>query len=882
MGAIAKTFLSLLVLLLCSLAPVTAVTASPAQFAISSLSTSLSTGQAGAHPDLSVSLALTTDPESEPNAAGIKAPYAAARDLRIELPSGLIGASNALGPSQLCSAQELLAYSEEGGGCPNASQVGLLAVRAHGLDSDLVEPVYMMQPPGGEIEARFGVIAGVYPTFLEVHARPDFGMEISIEDMSPLGELVAATMTIWGVPADPSHDTQRCTPIEAFGGCITSAPRPPGSRRVGLLTNPTTCGQNLLSAAASSWAEPQRFATASAEVPPIFGCNSLGFSPDLAVRPTSTRAGAPAGLDLRLDLPGSEGPDTPESSELRSLHVQLPQGMTLAPGAANGLAACGEADVAPGTSQPASCPDASRLGEAELEVPALGLVSAGLYLRTPGPGHPYGFWLLADQKGIHFKQPGELKVDRETGAIESATLDLPQVPIRSALLRFSAGNRALLANPLSCGTYLTHWEAVPWSGGPHRKGTSPFTIDQGCAAAGFAPALSAGTTSSRGGSSSPLVISLTRRDDEASFRSLDLSFPSGVSAALGSTPLCPETLAAAGACPPESRVGSVAVAAGPGLEPLWLPQTGRPSGGVYLAGPYRGAPYSFLLALPAQVGPFDFGTVVNRAAVSVDAETLQVDVRSDPLPQMIEGIPIDYRAIRIDLDRPGFVRNPTSCAARKVTGTATSAGGITAALGAPFSATDCAVLPFRPRLSLRLLGGLARNAHPALQVVLGSAPGEAAIARAAFTAPPGELLDFRHLGALCPRGLPPERCPATSRAGHVRIYSPLLATPLHGPIYLREPARRLPDLLADLRGDGLRLILHGHTAAPGGRLRLSFPTLPDVPLSRAVITLAGGRRGILVNSEALCHRPRRAEASFNAQSGKHRRLRPRLRLKGPC
>jgi hypothetical protein len=875
MGAIATTLFTLLAAL-CILTPAPAA-ADPSQFAISSLAASLSTEQAGAHPDLSVSLALATDPASEPNAAGIKAPYAAARDLRIELPAGLIGDPNAVGAPQLCSAEQLLAYAEEGGGCPNASQVGLLTVRAYRLSGVFTEPVYIMQPPGGGVEVRFGAIAGVYPTFFDVRARPDFGMEISLADVSPQGELVAATLTVWGVPADPSHDTQRCTPAEVLAGCLTSLSRPPGSSRLGLLTNPTACAKPLtLEAAASSSAEPQRIATATAEFPTIFGCNRLGFAPGLTALPTTSRAHVPAGLDLRLDLPGSGGPDVPEFSELRSLRVQLPEGMTLAPGAANGLEACAEADVAPGTSEPAGCPGSSRLGEAELDVPALGLVTAGLYLRSPRPGDPYGFWLLADEKGIHLKQPGELRVDPETGAVEAAVLDLPQVPIRSALIRFHAGNRALLSNPASCRTYLTPWEAVPWSGNPPFRGTSSFTIDQGCAAPGFAPTFSAGVTSSRGGTSSPLIVSLTRRDDEADLRSLDLTFPPGLSAALGSTPRCPEDLAASGACPPESRVGSLAVADGTGPEPLWLPQAGRPSGGVYLAGPYRGAPYSLLLALPAQAGPFDFGTVVSRAAVFVDPETLQASVRSDPLPQVLEGIPIDYRAIRIGLDRPGFVRNPTSCAAQDATGTAESADGATAELGARFRATDCAVLPFRPRLSLYFHGGLARNAHPALRAVLRSAPGEAAIAAAAFTLPPGELLDLHHLGALCAPGLPPERCPDASRLGYAQIYSPLLAAPLEGQIYLRAPSKRLPDVLADLHGDGLRLILHGHTAASGGRLRLSFPALPDAPFSRVVIDLAGGRRGILVNSESPCGGIGRAEATLTAHSGKHRRLRPRL------
>jgi hypothetical protein len=154
---------------------------------------------------------------------------------------------------------------------------------------------------------------------------------------------------------------------------------------------------------------------------------------------------------------------------------------------------------------------------------------------------------------------------------------------------------------------------------------------------------------------------------------------------------------------------------------------------------------------------------------------------------------------------------------------------------------------------------------------------ETGIAAATFTLPAGELLDLHHVPVLCARELPPERCPPASRIGNARVWSPLLEGPLEGPIYLREPSHRFPDLLADLRSAQLHFLLHGHTAAPGGRLRVRFPALPDIPLSRALFTLAGGHRGIFVNSEALCARRPRAEATFSAHSGKRRLLRPRLR-----
>ncbi len=84
-------------------------------------------------------------------------------------------------------------------------------------------------------------------------------------------------------------------------------------------------------------------------------------------------------------------------------------------------------------------------------------------------------------------------------------------------------------------------------------------------------------------------------------------------------------------------------------------------GKVYLAGPYKGAPLSLLVVIPAVSGPYDLGNVVVRAAINVDQTTAQVTTVSDPLPQIIEGIPLRTRAIRVNLDRPEFAINPTNC-----------------------------------------------------------------------------------------------------------------------------------------------------------------------------------------------------------------------------
>jgi hypothetical protein len=285
-----------------------------------------------------------------------------------------------------------------------------------------------------------------------------------------------------------------------------------------------------------------------------------------------------------------------------------------------------------------------------------------------------------------------------------------------------------------------------------------------------------------------------------------------------------------------------------------------------------------LIGLGAKAGPFDLGIALLRAPIFIDPQTAQATIKLQDLPQILAGIPLRYREIRLVLDRPGFIHNPTSCEPTQITGTALAPDGITASFHDRFQAAECAALPFKPRLALHLSTG-ARNAHPALRAVLRSTSDEATISSAAFTLPSGELLDLHYLRGLCPRDTTPAGCPATSRLGSARFTTPLADTPLEGPIYLREPNHGLPDLLANLQGGGVHIVLDGSTATVGGRMQLRLDALPDIPLSRAVISIAGGRDGIFVNSRDLCATHPHAAAALSAHSGKRLLRHPRLRIR---
>ena len=864
----------------------------PSCFGIESVEVSLSMPQAGAHPDLTLNVAVKQDPTSEPNVFGLKDSYAATRDIRFELPPGLIGDPNVLGVPQQCTAEELFSWNE-GGGCPNGSQVGVSTITAYDLNQRFREPIYMMQPPGGDVVARLGLIAGLFPTFVDLRVRSerDYGLVADVENAAAAARLVKLESTFWGVPAAPSHDTERCTAAEAGGGCVKSEKRPPGSRPLPFLTNPTRCGVPLtLSVSASSWVEPKRFDTKSASFPEIIECNRLPFGPSLEVEPTSHRAASPIGLDLTIKLPASEGVEVLEPSQSRYMRFDFPQGLAINTGASDGLATCSNARIHLEENVAAECPNAAKLADAEFDVRVLERrLKGAIYLREPQSEDPFRIWIVADDLGLHVKLPGDLEVDKQTGQIHSivvgtAALEgLPQAPLREVKLSLKSGFRAPLVNPQRCGEYRTEYEFVPWSGGPLARGlTEPFKIDEGCDTGGFSPRLSAGSTDAQGGAFSPFVFTITREDGEQNPEGLEISLPTGFAASFAGIPHCEGAAAETGGCPPASRIGKVIAAVGAGPAPLWVPQPGKRPTAVYLGGPYKGTPTSIVAVVPKQAGPFDFGDEVVRSAVFVDPITARATAKTDPLPQIIEGIPIRYRTLHVALDRPGFALNPTSCAVKETEATVTSSEGAVARPSSRFASTDCARLAFKPKLSFRLRGGTHRGAHPSLRAVLKGRPGDANIAGASVALPRSEFLDQGHIKTVCTRvQFAAKECPSGSIYGHATATTPLFDEALTGPVYLRSSSHPLPDLVVALRGPDslpIEVELAGRVDSVNGGIRNTFEVVPDAPVNRFVLSMQGGKKGLLVNSTNLCAEVHRATAEFAAQNGRKRVLRPKMKI----
>jgi hypothetical protein len=862
-----------------------AAQADPSQFALASASASLSTHEAGAHPDLFTEFEVATDPTSEANGFGLKRPYAVTRDVHIGLPPGLIGNPNAV---TQCTVAELEAFAI-GGGCPNASQVGVVKFYAYALTQAFTEPIYMMHPPADESAvARLGFVGALFPIYIDARLRSeaDYGIEASVERASAEQEVVRVETTLWGVPAAKAHDTERQTPIEAYKGATSSPPRPPGGIPAPFMTNPTRCGKPLeMAFAADSYQLPGQFSEVKAPLGTITGCDQISFDPTLSLTPSSRQAAEPTGLDAELTLPQNETEGGHGTSEMRYATVTLPAGMTIASGAGDGLAACSAQEVGFERREASHCPGAAKIGSGEIESPALSRpIEASVYQRTPVKGDLFGVWLVADELGLHLKLPGEVHVDGDDGQITTSftegtpqTEGLPQAPVSRFTLRFKSGPRAPLAAPRACGTYFAHYQFVPWSGRPAREADVPMTFDQGCSTGGFDPKLTAGSTNPLAGAFSQFLTTLTFRSGEQNPSGLELTLPRGVLAKLAGIPLCEGANAQDGTCAAASRVGGVNVAAGPGPRPLWLPQPGKEAISVYLSGPYKGAPYSLVVRTPVQAGPFDLGTVVTRAAVYVDPETALVTVRSDPLPQILEGVPISYRTIHVAVDRHEFALNPTSCAEKRVRATLTSSEGAAARPSSRFQVGGCRELPFKPKLSLRLFGKTNRGAHPRLKAVLTARKGDANLSGAQVTLPRSEFIENAHFRTICTRvQFAAHECPAGSVYGHVKAMTPLLSEPLEGPVYLRSSSHQLPDLVIALKGQ-IEFNATARVDSANGGIRTTFEDIPDAPLTKVIVNMQGGAKSLFVNSTNLCKSTSRSPVKLIGQNGKRETLRTDLK-----
>jgi hypothetical protein len=890
--------------------------------------------EAGSHPfevTTTFDVANTVSPEEG------YVPSGAVKNLTVSLPPGFVGDTQA---TPRCDTVDFTDFDPRAEppwlpACPASSAVGIVTTRLAFTNQDeprfVSSAVYNLVPPKG-MAAMLGFVAfgGLAITVeLRVNPSPPHNIVATLDDVPQPARFFGSVLTIWGNPSDPAHDPYRA-------GCLDNSPKPTfeisstgncpsGGAQRPFLTMPRSCTGPLASTIeASPWENPAFEATASSLSPGMIGCSKLPFEPTITAAPTTRQAESASGLDFNLDFhdEGLTDPKGIAQSDIRKAVVTLPEGVTLNPSAAQGLATCSPADLERETvdSEPRQgCPEASKVGSVEVETPLLegSVLHGSVYVATPHQ-NPFDsllaiYMVIKDPGlGILVKLPGRVVPDPITGQLVTTfgdpPFEVPQFPFSHFNFHFREGPRAPLVTPPLCGEYTTKALFTPWAKPDSPYPTaSPFQVTAGvgggpCPAAGippFTPGFEAGTINNQARSYSPFTMRLTRHDGDQDMTRFSAVLPPGVVGKIAGVAKCPQTAVQAAkrktgleelaspSCPGSSRIGRTLAGAGVGSTLTYVP------GALYLGGPYHGDPLSVVAIVPAVAGPFDVGTVVVQEALTLNPDTAEVEVdgsASDPIPHILAGIPLKVRDVRVYADKPEFTLNPTSCAPSSARAMLWGGGNdvfgaaddFPVPLSARFQAAGCASLGFKPKLAIKLEGGTKRGAHPALKAVVTPRAADANFGKAVVALPHSAFLDQGHIRTVCTRvqfaarGGNGAGCPAAARYGQAKAWTPLLDEPLKGPVYLRSSNHSLPDLVVALHGV-VDINLDSRIDSVHGGIRSTFVGIPDAPVSRFVLEMQGGRKGLIVNSTNLCGGKHHAEANLTGQNGKRHDFRPAVR-----
>jgi hypothetical protein len=904
----------------------TGAIANPDEYGFESVGASISTTQAGAHPEFTTSINFKTDAEGRLPAS--------TRDTHFAAPPGLLANPHAV--SQ-CAALQLLETDlndpSNVTGCPQDSQIGVvkLVLESLGGNVQIFEPIYNLEPRFGE-PARFGFIADFYAVFIDTKLRSgsgeDYGVTASSDSVSALIPLLSAQATLWGVPADKGHDGERFTPYEALANA--GVPETPSGKRssdlapVPFMLNPTHCGvAQGVGVAAASYSLPDIEIRAFAPIAANTGCGLIDFSLQISSQPTTTQGETGSGLDFELTIPQDslKRPNLLAQSEVKASEVTLPQGVTINPSVGEGLAVCTPAQLAGETidSLPGEgCPNASNLGTLSAESPLIDEpVEGSIFLAQQddpattehGAENPFDslialYFVIKNPKlGVIVKLPVLVEPDPKTGQLVVSIDGVPQIPLSHFSAHLRTGARAALITPAACGTYTTQAKFYPWSApSTPTPVSSSFQITGGvnggpCPTGGlppFHPQFQAGSINNNAGSHSPFDMRLIRSDGEQDMTKFSATLPPGEIGSLVGVAKCPDSAIAAAraktgrqeiaspSCPANSLIGHTLAGAGVGDALTYV------GGQLYLGGPYHGDPLSVIAVTPAVAGPFDAGTVVVQEALTLNPKTAEVEVdgsRSDPIPHILKGIVLKLRDLRVHVDRPNFTLNPTSCDEEQTRSVLFGSylnvldpsDDRPIDLSTRYQAANCLNLGFKPKLTLNLKGGTRRGGHPALTAVYTPRKGDANIKGLVVRLPRSAFLDQAHIRTICTRvQFAAEACPKAARYGYIKAWTPLLEEPLEGPVYLRSSDHKLPDLVFDLHGL-VDIEVDVRIDSAHGGIRATLESAPDAPLSKVVLRMQGAKKGLIVNSTNLCKGKHRAKANLSAHNGRRYRFRPLVR-----
>jgi len=828
--------------------------------------------QAAGHPNFGITeFAFNTNPKGEPEGH--------VKEVRVDIPPGL-------SVDPFATPQCKLSELESAGGCPADTQVGEVQLTARvtvgGLIGTTIGPpttdaaVYNMEPPPGKpLEAAFKVLPTeitLEQTIVHIVGGLSWHHETEADEIGIQSGDYHEFFTIKEIPTSPELIDSR---LIFFGKTLGPGGTMP------FITMPSTClGPQTTFLHVVAYAGDKDTKSFTTPVG-ASGCDKVPFAPAVKVEPATTRSDAPDGPTVKVEVPHDPTAEI-DSSTLKDAHVSLPEGMTLNPSAANFIEACTDAQFGKGTANEVKCPPGSQVGADTVETPDLpakslaGGVYVGQPLSTdPQSGNEYRIFIDAEapRYGVSVRLEGKVSADPGTGRLTTAVLENPQVPFSDFILDFNSGNRTPLANPLVCGPATTNASFTPYSGSPAAEPFMSFPVDfdgKGAACSlplPFSLTQSAAAAPTTGGASTTFNLNLLRSDGQQYVSKLSTTLPAGLIGRITNVTPCGEPQAAQGKCTAASLIGTATVSVGSGPSPYTI------SGPAYITGPYGGAPYGLSVAVPAEkVGPFDYGTIVTRASVSVDPYTARIVV-SSALPTIVGGVPLRLRTLDVNVNRPNFMLMPTNCGPLTTDTTLTSTLGATQSLSSPFQATNCGALPFKPKLTASSNAKTSRPKGASFTVKVAYPKGPQANIKSVFVSLPKHLPSrLSTLSKACLAAVfeaNPFSCPSTSFVGSVKVKTPVLPGTLTGPaIFVSHGGAAFPDLDLVLKGGGVTVILVGNTNIARGITTSNFASVPDVPVSSFEVKLPTGPYSALAAFGNLCKQKLTMPTTITAQNGK--------------
>jgi hypothetical protein len=585
-------------------------------------------------------------------------------------------------------------------------------------------------------------------------------------------------------------------------------------------------------------------------------------------------------------------------ADIKSTTLTLPEGLETSAGAANYLQTCsvqqagfagqntdtgsalgsdlekqGFSFLAPLPREQgleSACPQESKIGKVKIKTPFLAdPLEGSLYLAvqdTDPFSTPLVLYLIAEEpeSKVLVKLAGEVKIEAN-GQLVSTFKNTPQAAFEKLTLELFNGSKsgaetAAQATPAFCGSYeakanFKTWSEAPGQPEPEENSGSSFAITSGphggaCTQKGeklpFAPSFQAGSTNPEAAKYSPFTLTIARPDGSQALKSIDMELPPGLAAKLGSVPLCGAQAAEEGTCGEESKIGESITYSGLGNAPVSL------AGKVYLTGPYDGAPFGLSTVTDAtKVGPFNIGRIVVRSAINVNETTAAANINTNKtnvyrstgqiehyegLPEFIEGLPAQIKQLNVNVNRPEFEFNPTSCTPMSVTGTLAGYEGTNVPVSSPFQASNCASLAFAPKLTASVVGQGSKTEGTtfAVKIEFPSA-GQANIHKVDLTIPsklPSRLTTIQKACLEAVFNANPASCDEGSVIGEGVVHTPVFKNPLRGPAYLvSHGGAAFPDVEFVLQGEGVKIVVDGKTFIHEGITYSKFETSPDAPFS---------------------------------------------------